>query len=295
MRKPRAVLGIEPISIPPLPGWIGSNTAENAETAAFRAGAALAHLGTVGAAKDLPLALWRDRLALRAAEVCVGVFGRRDGPGALRDAVHLTRAGDDPGPAGKVFRQWSRAVGRPITVGHLAKVLDGLSPERIGMCLDVTGGTPVERAANVLEAVLDGNPRAEAEALILADAVLATAIGQTHILPLLALALKPRELLLRREELRLACYRAVGTGAGQAVPLAAELVRAAARLRAVAPMLRAKGAEKAVEMFLAQDALTPGALSFMSDRAARRLCDRLVELSAVRELTGRDTFRLYGL
>ena len=80
MRKPRAVLGIEPISIPPLPGWIGSNTAENAETAAFRAGAALAHLGTVGAAKDLPLALWRDRLALRAAEVCVGVFGRRDGP-----------------------------------------------------------------------------------------------------------------------------------------------------------------------------------------------------------------------
>jgi len=60
-------------------------------------------------------------------------------------------------------------------------------------------------------------------------------------------------------------------------------------------MLRAKGAEKAVEMFLAQDALTPGALSFMSDRAARRLCDRLVELSAVRELTGRDTFRLYGL
>ena len=137
--------------------------------------------------------------------------------------------------------------------------------------------------------------RAEAEALILADAVLATAIGQTHILPLLALALKPRELLLRREELRLACYRAVGTGAGQAVPLAAELVRAAARLRAVAPMLRAKGAEKAVEMFLAQDALTPGALSFMSDRAARRLCDRLVESSAVRELTGRDTFRLYGL
>jgi hypothetical protein len=33
----------------------------------------------------------------------------------------------------------------------------------------------------------------------------------------------------------------------------------------------------------------------MSDRAARRLCDRLVALGALRELTGRDSFRLYGV
>jgi hypothetical protein len=33
----------------------------------------------------------------------------------------------------------------------------------------------------------------------------------------------------------------------------------------------------------------------MSDRAARRLCDRLVDLGTLRELTGRDTFRLYGV
>jgi hypothetical protein len=65
--------------------------------------------------------------------------------------------------------------------------------------------------------------------------------------------------------------------------------------RAVAPKLRAKGAERAVEMFLAQDALAPGALLFMSDRAARRPCERQVELGAVREVTGRETFRLYGL
>lgn len=243
----------------------------------------------------MPLALWRDRLALRAAEVCVGFSGRREGQGALRDGVHLTRAGDDPGPAGRVLRQWSRAVGRPISVGTLAKALDGLSPEQIALCLDAKGGTPVERAANVLEAVLEGNPRAETEALILADAVLATSMGQNHILPLLALVLRPRDLRLRGGDLQLACHRAVVAGAGQAVPLAADLTRAAARLRAVAPKLRAKTAERAVEMFLTHDALAPGALSFMSDRAARRLCERLVELGAVRELTGRETFRLYGL
>ena len=77
--------------------------------------------------------------------------------------------------------------------------------------------------------------------------------------------------------------------------MAAVLTRAAARLRAVVPKLRAKAADRAVEMFLSQDALAPGALHFMSDRAARRLCDRLVELGAIRELTGRESFRLYGL
>ena len=74
-----------------------------------------------------------------------------------------------------------------------------------------------------------------------------------------------------------------------------DLARAAARLQAVAPKLRAKAAGRAVDLFLSRDALVPGALAFMSDRAARRLCDRLVALGAVRELTGRDTFRLYGV
>lgn len=79
--------------------------------------------------------------------------------------------------------------------------------------------------------------------------------------------------------------------------MAADLVRRADRLRAVAPKLRSKRAGEAVHLFLERDALSPtlALTPLMSDRAARRLCDRLVGLGAVRELTGRPSFRLYGL
>ena len=295
MGKPRA----EPVEtkpmLPPLPGWIGSAPAETLEAAAFRSGAALAHLCQATASGDVPLALWRDRLALAAARNCAALAGRREGQGALRDALHLTGPGDDPGPAGRIARQWSRAAARPVSVAHLAKALDGIAAERIALCLDATGPTPVDRAAQVLEAVLTDQARAETAALILADAVLAKAVGGTHVLPLLALALKPRDLRLRDNDLRLACHRAVVSAVGQALPLAGDLARASARLQAVAPKLRAKAAGRAVDLFLSRDALAPAALTFMSDRAARRLCDRLVSLGAARELTGRDTFRLYGL
>ncbi|MCA3459089.1 MAG: DUF1403 family protein [Rhodobacter sp.] len=295
MGKPRTE-PLEPLlMLPPLPGWIVSAPARTLEAAAFMSGAALAHLGQAMASGDVPLALWRDRLALAAAGNCAAMAGRREAQGALRDALHLTGPGDDPGPAGRIARQWSRAAARPVSVAHLVNALEGIAAERIALCLDATGPTPVDCAARGIEAVLTDCPRAEAAALILADAALARALGATHVLPLLALTLKSRDLRLRGDDLRLACHRAVVSAVGQALPLAGDLARAAARLRAVAPKLRAKAADQAVDLFLSRDALVPGALAFMSDRAARRLCDRLVALGAVRELTGRDTFRLYGV
>ena len=296
MTKIRPDTSDAPILIGRLPGWITAGPAESLEAAAFRSGAALADLHSITAHDAVPQALWRDRLALAAAEVCAGFAGRREGGRALRDALHLTRPGDHPGPAGAIFGQWSRAVARPISVAALGKAMDGVSAERIALCLDAIGRHPVDRAAGVIEAVLTELPRGETVALILADAVLAKSLGWDHVLPLLTLGLKPRDLRLQGDDLRLACHRAIVAGAGQAVPLAAELARAAARLQAVMPKLRAKAAERAVDLFLTRDALAPAALTaFMSDRAARRLCDRLADLGAVRELTGRDTFRLYGV
>lgn len=86
-----------------LPGWITATPPEAREAAQFKAGAALAHLNLATAADHVPQALWRDRLALTAAEISAGIAGRREGASAMRDALHLTKAGDDPGPAGSIF------------------------------------------------------------------------------------------------------------------------------------------------------------------------------------------------
>jgi len=137
-------------------------------------------------------------------------------------------------------------------------------------------------------------PRSEGPALVLADAALAQTLGWKHLVPLLSLGLKRADLRKRGEDLRLSCHRAVITSASEALRLSWDLTRKATRLKAVAPKLRAKGAGEAVEIFLSRDAVAPSALP-LPDRSARRLCDRLVALDAVRELTGRDTFRLYGV
>lgn len=283
-----------------LPSWITATPAETLEVAAFKSGAALAHLTLATAAEHVPQALWRERLALTAAEVSASIEGRREGAGAMRDALHLTRAGDDPGPAGNILRQWLRVVSRPISVSNLSRALEGVAPERIALSLDATAPTPVDRAVLVIEAVLTDSPQGEIMALILGDAVLSLALGRDHLLPLLGPVMTARDLRLRGDDLRLACHRSAVKGVGQALPLGGTLARAAARLHAAVPKLRAKGAARAVEMFLSQDALTPVALArampeSLSDRAARRLCERLVDLGALRELSGRDTFRLYGV
>ena len=105
-------------------------------------------------------------------------------------------------------------------------------------------------------------------------------------------------------------YRALASGQGdlavqaallqsliEGVRLAQGAGQGATKLRAVAPKLRSKGAARAVDVFLTEDAVAPsGPLArHMTDRAARRFCDRLVDLGVARELTGRATFRLYGI
>lgn len=285
------------LNLPKLPGWVTSGRAETPETVAFMSGAVLSHLHLVLGKDAVPQVLLRARLALRAAEACVVHTGRPERTAELRDAVHFLQPGDSPGPAGEMYLSWQRAVARPISVKSLHRALPHLGPEQhIAAWLDAGQGAPVARASTVLEAVLEDRPRDQTAALLLAEAALAQALGWSNVLPQLALGLKRGDVRKTGEALRLACHRAILASVVEATREAGDLSRRAARLRAIAPKLRAKGAEEAVAVFLTREAVAPTSLtSLRSDRAARRFCDRLVELGAVRELTGRDTFRLYGI
>ena len=284
----------DPDMLPQMPVWVTAARAATIEDVAFLSGAALNHLHVVLKRAEVPQALLRDRLALRAAAACVAFSGRPERAPELRDAVHLLRPGDLPGPAGETYLTWRRAVAPSVSLKALARALPTLEPGEIAMWLDVGQGAPVTRAAMVLEAVLTQAPYADVAALILADAALAQALGRDHLVPLIAPGLKRVDLRKRGDDLRRACHRALVSSAVEVVQLAADLARRATHLKAVAPKLRARSAEAAVAMFLTRDAVAPMALP-LPDRSARRLCDRLVDLGAVRELTGRDTFRLYGV
>lgn len=281
-------------TLPRLPVWVTQARAEDAEDVAFLSGAALSHLHLILQHAGVPKALVLQRLALRAAEASLVMAGRPERAGDLRDGVHFLRNGDLPGPAGKSALAWLRAVERPVSVKSLQRALPETGQDQIATWFGQAEGAPITQATHVLEAVLLDDPRAERTALIMADAVLARTLGWDHLVPLFAIPLKPADLRLRGAALRLACHRAVVAAVIEAVVLAGDLTRRAGHLAAIAPKLRAKAAGAAVEMFLTRDAVAPTALP-MPDRAARRLCDRLVELGAVRELTGRETFRLYGV
>jgi len=148
---------------------------------------------------------------------------------------------------------------------------------------------------------------AEIFALWLSDLALARHLGWDAPVPLLATTITHASLRRGPSGKRPrpgepdwadALVRAYAVAASEAFALAGELSRRSQALLAAQPKLRAKGAGRVVELLLGDDAVSPARAARtarLSDRAARRLFDRLVELGAVRELSGRSNFRLYGL
>lgn len=270
----------------------------DAVSAVFAAGAALATLDPLVRAEAPFAGAWRQRLALKAAGA--SAQGRAGEEAALRDALALTRAGGDPGPAGRAYDAW-RALARdgPLRLPEIAAGF-GAAPADLPAltsafeaALRANAVAPLA-AASAARAFFAAAPRAPALAFAVADAVLAARLGWRTPTPLLAL-----EIGRARPDhpaWSALCAAAYARAAARACDLHAELARAAARLAEVAPKLRAKGAAGALAALLDADAVSAAMeIKGLSERGLRRLLDRLVALGAARELTGRPTFRLYGL
>jgi len=135
----------------------------------------------------------------------------------------------------------------------------------------------------------------------LADCVLARRLKWPFALPLLAAALFSGPARHAGGDVADGAEGAImfayAKGAAQACDLSAELGRRAQKLQDAVPKLRAKGAGAALQALLDDDSLSASSIigGPISERGARRLFERLVALGAIRELTGRATFRLYGL
>ena len=101
-------------SPPPFPAWARPvNTPESDAEAAFLAGAALSRLDAIVHENPPWAGVWRRRLALSAAAANVRRAGRTEDEAALRDALHLSRPGGDPGPAGRFLLASRELASRP--------------------------------------------------------------------------------------------------------------------------------------------------------------------------------------
>lgn len=297
---------------------VGPNALEDL---ALAAGAAIGALDALVRRQERWAGVWRQRLALAAAALTARQARRVEDEAALRDAVLLTKPGDDVGPAGLLLLAWRRLADRPaeelLTESSLAAVLEEFGYACDG---DAVGGLADELrrlggSAGAVGTLTGASVAAERHGFgrdvgaWLADALLAQRLGWTHAVPLFGTEVasgaepaRARHRTSRATGIDDGGDRTTGLLAAQAraalraIDLFADIERRAARLLAVAPKLRAKGSDIVVERLLSADAIVASQKTAgMSDRGLRRLFDRLVELGAVRELSGRPAFRIYGL
>ncbi|MBA1144461.1 DUF1403 family protein [Mesorhizobium neociceri] len=314
-----------------VPAWLRravpdaqSLAGKNVEDIALVAGAAIGALDAVVRRQERWAGAWRQRLALSAAAVTAKQAGRVEDENALRDAVLLTRPSDflSVGPAGSMLLAWRRLAARPaedlLTKKTLVAVLeefgfahdDEVVSDLVEDLQQLAAGDGTMRIVTGAIAIAERHGLGRALGTWLADALLAQRLGWAHAVPLLgskaALGTSARSRRSAAGSLATSIEtgpeRAKGLLAAQAraalraIDLSAELERRSERLLAVAPKLRARASDLVVERLLSDDAIVASEkFGGMSDRGLRRLFDRLVELGAVRELSGRPTFRIYGL
>ena len=302
-----------------VPSWARASGRAGQGEPLFFAGAGLALLDA-HLRRDPPSAgALRSRLALQSAAASAKIMRLGYDAPALRDLRFAV--GDDPGPAAKLLRVWRDVAAPPPSLdprglAAAAAALDLALPDPNGPASslkDCAGeGDPISAAAKAAAfafSVFPDAPAAEAEILALWVFDIAIAIRLRWPRPMPLIATKILDPTLRQPDggqrprpgeraWEQHAARAIALAAASALDLAADLARRADTLLAVAPKLRSKPAAKIVDLMLSQDCVSPAEAARqapMTGRAARRLFDRLVALGAVRELSGRPAFRLYGL
>ena len=300
-----------------LPSWSASQrTAGTESDAAFSAGIALKTLDDLVRAEPVWSGCWRARLALRSAGAAARLTGRSEGEAELRDAVLTASDAGDPGPAGNVYCAYRKLGARkgPVNTAFLRELAMLLSlrwDDHLAGVVDLIDGALQSSrsapfaAADLVSAIHAVRPEAERLAWALADASIAQRLGwQRPLFLLMAQRSGPAfRTLGGRGRVRPgepgfahAVCLALVEGAGTALQSASEIDRRARQLVTVAPKLRTKGGEGVIHRLLAEDAVSasaPGA--DLSRWASRRMFERLEASGAVRELSGRATFRIYGL
>ena len=302
----------------PVPTWARAGGRAGQGDPLFAAGAGLALLDTALRAEPPAAGALRARLALQSAVASAKILRLNADAAALRDLRFAV--GDPLGPAANLLSLWRDSAGRPPSL-DLGRILD--TAARLDLVVDPNGlaaslkacageGDPVSaatKAAGLAFCALPDAPPAEAEILALwvFDVVIAIRLRWPRSVPLIAVKILDPTLRSlgggRRPSPRdpawpNAAAGAIALAAAAALDLAADLARRSNTLIAVAPKLRSKPAAKIVDLLLAHDCVSPAEAARhapMTGRAARRLFDRLVLLSAAREFSGRPTFRLYGL
>ncbi|MBY2988999.1 DUF1403 family protein [Rhizobium leguminosarum] len=302
---------------PRLPGWAVPRGRDTDETdAAFAAGTALKSLDDLILADPPWLGCWRDRLAVKSAAVAARMMGRTEEENAIRDAVLLTSVGDDPGPAGRLFlatRMLTRHSGT-ITTPFVKELVELLGirwdnalasvPDLVDTAIQSGRAAPLA-LADLISAMTTARPDAEVLAVGLADIALSQKLNWPKPVPLLlperyGLAfrtiggrgrVRPGEPAYPK-----AICLALVDGVNAALRSAVEIDRRAAWLLHGAPKLRTKGADPVIRRLPNEDAVLASASdSTLSRWAANRLFERLESLQAVRELSGRSSFRIFGL